>query len=340
MYVKKYLWVGALAVALAFGATPVKAGDVVLVANGAELAAAITQANTDSSIETIKCAKIGACDVDGPLPTYSGSHRLIIDGKFSIIDATGITDSDAFAATGGGILKLLRLTIKGGMSGVYVEVPADKSGTQRVELQRVIVRDADQHGVLIDDGAGSDASIRLIVRASKFIENGYGGDGLDGLYVNETGDGEVVAKVTGSRFLRNASDGLSLDEADNGDVTMTVTRSHFLENGANPLDLSDPDDGLDIDESGAGDVWVVMTDSRANKNVDDGIDLDERDEGSLLSNMEEIKANKNGDQASSSMSASREIYSPPSMTAISQATTWARKATTSAATNWTTAAAL
>ena len=296
MYVRAKLWGGVLASALAMAATTAEAGDVVLVNSGAELKAAIVQANSDPSIETIKCAEAGACNVFGTLPTYTGSHRLTIDGKFSRVNALGITDTDAFAATGGGILKLMRLTIKGGLSGVYVEVPADKSGTQRVELQRVVVRDAHLHGVLVDDSAASDASIRLIVGASKFIDNGYGGDGFDGIFVDEKGIGEIVAKVTGSRFLRNASDGLSLDEEDDGDVTLTVTRGYFLENGSNPADLSDPDDGVDVDEGGLGDVWVVMSDSRANKNHDDGIDLDERDEGSLFSNMDEIKANKNLDQ--------------------------------------------
>ena len=296
MILKTWLRATAVAGGLFLTVTTAEAGDVVKVANGAELAAAILQANTDKSVETIRCITVGGCDVTGPLPTYSGSHRLIIDGKFSTIDASGIIDQDVFAAVGGGILKLMRLTIKGGMTGVYVEVPANKSGTQRVELQRVIVRNAHLHGVHVNDGANGDASIRLVVRASRIVENGLGADGQDGIHVEETGAGQIVARITGSRFLRNGSDGLSLNETDAGDVAVTVARTHFLLNGPNPANPADPDDGLDIDEFGSGDVWLVMSESRMNKNFDDGIDLDERDEGSLLSNLEEVKANRNRDQ--------------------------------------------
>ena len=127
MHMKKGIVIGALASGLALGATAANAATVE-VANGTELAAAIVQANSDSSVTKILCATKNGCDVVGTLPTYTGSHALTIDGRFSTVDATGITDQDAFASTGGGLLKLIRLTFVGGMSGVYVEVPADQTG--------------------------------------------------------------------------------------------------------------------------------------------------------------------------------------------------------------------
>jgi hypothetical protein len=70
MRMKKGIAIGALAGGLALGvATSAVAGDVVKVTNGAELAAAIVSANSDPSIETIKCLTVAGCDVTGTLPT-------------------------------------------------------------------------------------------------------------------------------------------------------------------------------------------------------------------------------------------------------------------------------
>lgn len=296
MYLSGKISVLALAGGLIAAGGAAQAGDLVLVNNGSQLKAAIQEANTDAAIETIRCASSGACDVSGILPTYEGKQRLVIDGNFSIVDAQGITDKAAFTAKGGGALKLQRLTFQGGMSGVYVEVPSDLTGTQRVELRRVVVRDAFLNGVDVDDSAGSDAGVTLILAGSKFIENGDGAAGEDGVYVDERGRGKVVVKVVKSRFLRNGSDGLSLDEEDGGNVKMTVIQSFFIENGHNPLNGSDPDDGIDIDEGGAGNVYATITDSKANKNADDGIDLDERQGGSLFTTIDGVTANYNLDQ--------------------------------------------
>jgi hypothetical protein len=239
---------------------------------------------------------VGGCDFTGTLPAFTGTQALVINGRFSTIDASGITDTDVFTATGGGNLKLQRLTIIGGMTGVYVEVPADKTGRLRVEFHRVTVRDADLHGVFVDDTNSSPASIRLIITSSSFLDNGFGADDQDGVRVNETGKGMIYASITGSYFKRNGSDGLSLDEMGGGNVSVTVDKSDFLSNGENPANLADPDDGLDVDERGGGDVWLTITGSRFNKNFDDGIDIDERNGGTIYSNLEDVKATKNLDQ--------------------------------------------
>jgi hypothetical protein len=212
------------------------------------------------------------------------------------IDASGITDTDVFASTGGGRLKLMRLNFIGGMSGIYVEVPADKTNNQRVELYRVSVRDAQLHGVHISDAANAEAGVRLVVHSSEFVGNGLGADSQDGIFVNETGAGRVTARILKSLFSGNGSDGLSLDEQGAGGIVLWVARSRFIENGPNPANPSDLDDGLDIDETGDGDVWVMIHRSRFNGNFDDGIDLDERDGGTIYNLLNHLEAIGNHDQ--------------------------------------------
>ena len=139
---------------------------VVYANSGEELAAQIVKANSDSDIKTIRCAYYQACNVKGTLPGYTGSQRLKIDGNSSTIDASGITDTDAFASTGGGSLRLMRLKFIGGMTGIYVEVPADQTGTLRVALWRVSVSEAALHGVFINDGNNSAASGSYLTKES------------------------------------------------------------------------------------------------------------------------------------------------------------------------------
>jgi hypothetical protein len=298
---KKGILIAALAGGVMLGTTTAQAADVVIAQNGQDLADWIKEANDKNQIGTIRCVGFNKCDLGSSdlgrtLPTYTGSQRLVIDGKGSTIDASGITDIDAFSSTGGGKLKLKRLNFLGGMSGIYVEVPADKKWLQQVVLQQVTVRDAALHGVFINDGAKSAAGVKLIIRASKFIGNGFGGGDQDGVRVDETGPGAVSVEVLGSVFRANGADGLSLDERGGGDVSVTLAGSKFLENGPNPVNPLDPDDGFDVDENGGGNVFLVITDSRFNKNYDDGIDVDERGPGSIYSDLDNVKASRNLDQ--------------------------------------------
>ena len=293
---KKGIVIAALAGGMILGATTAQAADVVIAQNGADLAAKIVLANSDNQIGTIRCISFSACDYSGTLPTFTGSQRLVIDGKGSTIDASGITDTDVFASTGGSKLKLKSLNFLGGMTGIYVEVPADKKWLQRVALQRVTVRDAALHGVFINDNGKSDAGIELIVSASKFIGNGLGGGDQDGVRIGEFGPGAVLVEVLGSVFRANGADGLSIEEKGGGNVSVTLAKSKFLENGPNPGNPLDPDDGFDVDEHGGGNVILMVTDSRFNKNFDDGIDIDERGPGSITSELDNVTASKNLDQ--------------------------------------------
>ena len=288
--------IGAIASGLLSAAAGAAVDGVVKARNGEDLAAKILLANGDPQIRVIRCIDLIACDYQGTLPTYTGSQPLKIDGKGSIIDATGITDKDVFAATGGGRLKLMRLTFLGGRSGIYVEVPADKINDQKLNLLDVVVRDAVSHGLHIADRANALAGVKLTVNSSLFQGNGLGGDNQDGLHVEESGEGRIVARVLDSHFLGNGSDGLELNETGDGDVSLVLARSAFAENGPNPVDTSDFDDGLDIDEFGPGDVWLIVHRGHFNLNFDDGIDLDENDEGSLYSLIDRVEAADNLDQ--------------------------------------------
>ena len=299
---KKGIFAGALLGGLGLIATMAAAharhysNYIVYVRSGAELAAAIEKANANSEVRYIKCIAYRGCSVKGSLPDYTGRQRLKIDGYGSTIDASGSTDRDAFAAVGGGSLRLIRLKFVGGMSGIYVEVPADRQGTQQLELWRVSVEGAALHGVFLNDANKAPAGVRLAVYASRFLENGFKDDSQNGIHVIETGDGRVAARALYSSFERNGADGLGIHESGDGGVALMVAKSRFEGNGENPVNPKDRDDGLDIDENGNGDVWLMVYRSRFNENFDDGVDIDERDEGSIFSLLNHIEANDNGDQ--------------------------------------------
>ena len=269
---------------------------VVYARNGAELAAGIKKANENSYIKYIKCIYYRGCGLKGSLPTYTGSQRLKIDGNGSTIDASDTTDQDAFSATGGGSLKLVRLHFRGGLSGIYVEVPSDRSGDQRIDLWRVSVKGAALHGVHLNDGNGSPAGLKVGLYASHFADNGFEEGDQHGVQIEETGDGRVTVRALYTSFKDNSGDGMTVSEGGKGSVGMIVAKSRFEGNGDNPANPGDPEDGLDVDESGAGDVWLTVYRSRFSQNMDDGVDIDERDDGNIYSRLSQIRANENGDQ--------------------------------------------
>ena len=275
------------------GAHSAPAAGVMDVSSGEELAATIALANDDPRIKAIKCSGFRACDFQGVLPPYRGAQALKVDGKGSIIDASGISDRHVFSATGGGPLRLTRLSLIGGLSGIYIELPADMTQDQEVELFRVRVREAAGHGVHINDPAGARGGVRLLAKSSSFARNGLGHGDRDGLHIAESGVGRIAARVLDSRFAGNGSDGLELVEKGPGDVWLWLSRSNVVRNGAGQSGATSHDDGLDIDEEGAGDVWVLANRSRFNGNRDDGLNLDERGDGSLYGLMERFDASAN-----------------------------------------------
>lgn len=270
--------------------------DTAIAVNGNDLGKKIVAANGDSNITAIRCATPKGCDRGWALPTYTGTQRLVINGRGSTIDATGKTNRDVFSSTGGGKVKLTNIKLLGGMSGIYVEVPAGQTSTALVELKSVLVKGAALHGIHIVDGNAAKASIRLDMAKTKVFENGLGGLDQDGVLVEETGGGKVLITVTDSFVNDNAGDGFGVNESGAGDVKVTIAGSVFLSNGANPNNPGNPEDGLDIDEENAGNLIMTVTDSRFNLNRDDGVDVDEHDGGSIDIDMTAVKMVKNKDQ--------------------------------------------
>lgn len=276
--------------------SPLAQADVVIATSGKDLGAKIIAANKDSSINIIRCVSVKGCNRKGKLPTYTGSQDLLIAGKNSTIDATATTTKDVFSATGGGKVKLKDLRLLGGMSGVYVEVPGGTATLQLVELQGVVVKGAALHGVHIVDDDQADAGVRLVLKKSKVLANGFGDADQTGVLIEETGRGKVVVKAVDSFVNGNAGDGLSVSEKGAGNVKIIVSNSDFRNNGTNPENVSNPEDGLNIDEADFGNVIATVTDSRFNGNRDDGVDIDESGGGSMTLDMTGVVAVKNKDQ--------------------------------------------
>ena len=96
---KTSLLIAAATAAVAFGGALAQAATVTA-NDGADLAAKIVLANSDSDINVIRCVSFRACDVTGTLPTFTGSQRLVINGRGSTIDASGIDDEDVISRHG------------------------------------------------------------------------------------------------------------------------------------------------------------------------------------------------------------------------------------------------
>lgn len=202
--------------------------------------------------------------------TYSGSQGLRIDGSGSKLDGSA-TGGTAFASTGGGNLELHDMTIQNSPgTGIFIDVPAGRSGRLTVELSRATIRNNGLYGLHVDDradgafgGADSAAIIVLDVEYSRIENNNAdltpGVFDLDGLRVDEGGDGDIIASVRHSKFTGNLADGLELDEAGPGDAKLVVRHSHFDGNGAQPQNTDDPEDGLDVDEVGPGSIYVDVS---------------------------------------------------------------------------------
>lgn len=255
--------------------------------------AAVEQANTDSSITSIIFR--GGFDIAlGSTVMYAGTQPLRIDGRGSTIDGGGGL-FDLLLADGGGDLELRRLTFRNsGSNGILVTVPSDAVGDIAVALFDVTISDNALFGLLVDDLTdSSDASISLDISSSRVTGNGWFAVDLDGVRVDEGGDGDIVASVHRSEFTGNGADGFELDESGIGDVVLFARHSTFDGNGQTP---GDTDDGVDIDEAGDGDVWFRIVHSSFDDNTDDGIDMDEDGEGDMHASLVQVETLDNGDK--------------------------------------------
>ncbi|WP_273208144.1 hypothetical protein [Marinobacter subterrani] len=80
-------------------------------------------------------------------------------------------------------------------------------------------------------------------------------------------------------------DGIDLDEAGEGDLIATLKRTTISGNR---------DEGMDFDESGDGSVLVRLHDTRAFDNTDDGFKTSEADAGSVVGHLRRVVSTDNG----------------------------------------------
>lgn len=190
-----------------------------------------------------------------------------------------------------------------GGTGIFVNVPTNRTGTVAVTLENVSVTRVGSHGVHISDcavrdeclpGEGSSASIDLSVNNVIISRVGLGLQDGDGIRIDERSDGNITFSAENSTFTNVGADGVELDENDNGDITAIINRSVFDSNGefcdfANDIDDTpcdndgdpDLDDGFDIDEAGRGSIFVTINDSKFINNFDEGLDFDEEGNGNI-----------------------------------------------------------
>ncbi len=257
----------------------------------------------------------------GATVTHTGSAPLVIDGRGGTI--VGPTEGDGLAFVGGADLTFRNLPARGdGGNGIYVEVPAARTGTVRVEANDLTARDNGFAGLWVDDQVyDSPASISARLVRSTFTGNNTAGIGealdydqivaladKDGLRVNEGGPGDLHVFIAHSAFFENQADGVEVDETGPGSVYSQVVSSRFDDNGDQlqfpdevppgfPDDPSeyekDLEDGFDIDENDEGGVWARFRNVTANGNEDEGIDLDETFDGSIEMVGSHVVANDN-----------------------------------------------
>jgi hypothetical protein len=251
--------------------------------------AAVEGANADSAVSRIIFNNnLGAITLESTV-TYDGDQALVIDGTGAVVDSSG----GAFAllvADGGADLELRNLTFQdSGAEGVVVDVPLGAVGTQVVTLADVVLNNNALEGLLINDCEtfdldtclGSEAGIVLSLASSAVTNNGRG-DGvtdIDGIRINERGEGGVEVSFLNSSIDLNGGDGIEVEEGDDGGVSIWAAYSTFHDNG--DQDPDDLEDGIDVDERNDGDVSATFIDISVVGNFDEGLDLNEDDEGDL-----------------------------------------------------------
>jgi hypothetical protein len=215
--------------------------------------------------------------------TYTSGRNLTLVGQGTTIRpvAGSEQDYDLFRATGGGNLNFSNLTVRDGATALEVNVPAARTGLLSVVLTQVHLTGNGRFGLEIDDqigdadglGADSPASISLVMALCNVTGNGFteGDSDLDGVRIDEGGEGGIVAVISACHIDGNGADGLELDERGNGDSRLTATNSTFNNNG--PNDPEDTDDGIDLDEDGAGSIWAKLVNASINGNFDEGLTL-------------------------------------------------------------------
>lgn len=269
---------------------------------------AVLDASTDPSVGVIRFAPgLGPIKLLTPV-TYSGRQALVIRGGGTRLDGNRLgTGASALVVDGGGDVTLSELAVsRAPGNGITIKVPAGATGTYRVRLDRVVIRENGLHGILVNDQAeyfddplstseeGSAAGLLVEVVGSRFERNGFALIDSDGLRINEGGEGTLTALVRDTRFAHNGADGLELDERADGAADFTLRGSSLVGNGA--FTSEDFDDGIDVDEAGEGDLVGRLDDVLASGNFEQGVDLNENGPGDLRARMVDVRAIANAEE--------------------------------------------
>ncbi|MBL0939043.1 MAG: hypothetical protein IBJ03_09115 [Gemmatimonadaceae bacterium] len=272
------------------------------------LRAAIARANTSSAVRVIQFVEgLGTIRLSSPIE-YTGTQPLEINGVDAVIDAAGVgANGDGIRVTAGASLTVTQLTVQNSpQEGIDISVPATATGVVHLVLDGVTIRGNKGHGVLLNDQVtpdvgegepdprGSDASVHVQLRRTRFLDNGYSVSDRDGLRVNEGGNGYLQLVADDVWANDNAADGIELDERGNGNVFVQVTNTQILRNGK--LDPNDLDDGFDIDETNDGDIVGFLRNVNASDNYEEGLDFNENHAGDLRVDLYSVVANNNGEE--------------------------------------------
>jgi len=269
--------------------------------------------------------------------TFSG-ERLRLTGTGQTIDGSALTpESDVLSITQGADTVISQLSFIGssaevnpdpaqpiGGKGIFVKIPASRTGVVSVRLRDVSVTRVGNHGVHVSDcslgdacgggsgglGNGSQASIYLNLEGVLINRVGFGGADADGIRVDDRGDGSIYFSARHSKFINVGADGIELDEGDNGSVVVDVKNTVFDGNGeycnlvpfvaGSPCDDdgdADVDDGFDIDEAGEGSIYARVRDTQVINNFDEGLDFDEEGKQGIQLILNNVYAAGNQDEA-------------------------------------------
>ena len=147
---------------------------------------------------------------------------------------------------------------------------------------------SDRDGLRINEGGdGNLVAVLKLVHADS--------NGADGIELDERGSGDVDFDIFGSQLSRNGrlnpadfDDGIDVDESLAGNLIAKVSLSSANDNF---------EEGFDLNENDAGDFRATMTLVEASRNREEGIDFEEDDDfaggGDLVTRLAGIKANGN-----------------------------------------------
>ena len=260
------------------------------------LRAALETASSDPEVNSIQVtAGVGTVTLTGSLE-YTGSQALRIVGNGVVLDGSGCA-CDVLVSTGGADLDLFDVTLKEGNHGLRMQVPEGTTDEVSLRLVRVTTEDNQGHGIYVSEaGSGTAAGLRVEFVTVTARRNGFaeGTEDLDGIRVDEAGDGTLTFLAGNVEATENAGDGVELNEAGNGHLVADVQDSSFDDNGEQPQSPSAPEDGFDAGEAGAGSLDVRLLSSTANGNHEQGVELTESGAGDLRATLTGLQASENG----------------------------------------------